>query len=128
MPVSSRDLDPAWVAWAVQEESWRENGRIAGPGPGLRWNVRLLQGQIQAEGTARVGGEWPLETVRFGVADALTLMTHGPATMTRVAVWRFGLAHGAPPCGRPLSRIVLSNGSSRAGPGVGRGDLSHSPG
>lgn len=43
---------------------------MAGPGPGLRWNVRLLQ--TQAEGTARVGGERPLETVRFRVADALT--------------------------------------------------------
>lgn len=32
--------------------------------------------------------------------------------MTRVAVWRFGLAQGAPPCGRPLSRTVLSNGFS----------------
>lgn len=61
---------------------------------------------------ARVGGEWPLETVRSGVADALALMTHGPATMTRVSVWRFGLAQGPPSCGRPLSRTVLSNGSS----------------
>lgn len=65
MPVSSRDLDPDWVTWRVQGESWRKNGRMAGPGSGLRWNVRLLQGQIQAEGPARVGGEWPLETVRF---------------------------------------------------------------
>lgn len=69
--------------------------------------------EMECGGTARVGGEWPLETVRFGAADALTLMTHGPATMSRVAVWRFGLAQGAPPCGRPLSRTVLSNGSSQ---------------
>lgn len=74
------------------------------------WAWARPEMECEDEGTARVGGEWPLETVRFGVADAL--MTHGPATMTRVAVWRFGLAQGAPPCGRPLSRTVLSNGFS----------------
>lgn len=59
-----------------------------------------------------MGGEWPLETVRSRIADALALMTHGSTTMTRVAVWRFRVAQEAPPCGCPLSRILLSNGSS----------------
>lgn len=36
------------------------------------WAWARPEMECEDEGTARVGGEWPLETVRFGVADALT--------------------------------------------------------
>lgn len=43
------------------EGEWQDDWAWAWP----EMECELLQGQMQAEGTARVGGEWPLETVRL---------------------------------------------------------------